>query len=168
MVGLCGEQGPTEEQAGEREKLVKCIERAGCKQHLSREKALSEISAIVEHDVSVSVKNSESEASTMVSEGLELLQVESRAMMGQSEEWERRLGGLRLANILVQKGGASSVYMLCLLEDCLGLLEDGEVRVRWAVGELLGELSKVLGVAVWDVTGERILESIERNYVSLV
>jgi hypothetical protein len=172
MVGVCGEQGPIgEQQEGEREKLEKRIQQAGCKQHLSREKALSEISAIVEHSVDSlsNLRNTKSESEEIVMpEALQLLQMESRDMMRQSDEWERRLGGLRLAKILVEKGGANEIYMSCLLENCMALLEDVEVRVRWAVGELLGELSKVQGVRVWNVTGERILESIERNYVRLV
>ena len=125
----------------------------------------------MEHSVDSfkSIENKKNECEEIVApEALELLQMESRDMLGQSEEWERRLGGLRLAKILVEKGGAKDKYMSCLLEDCMALLEDVEVRVRWAVGELLGELSRVQGVRVWDVTGERILESIERNYVRLV
>jgi hypothetical protein len=56
----------------------------------------------------------------------------------------------------------------------LSLLEDPEVRVRKAVGELLGEISRVSlllrspevtgTVYVWEEVGPRILESIERNY----
>ena len=92
------------------------------------------------------------------------------------ERWEERLGGLKLAVLLVKYnliGGGSYCQNLCDVF-CKLLLEDSEVRVRWAVGELLGELcssehvfqvdGKESGCVVWELTGEYVLDSIQRNY----
>eukprot|EP00889_Picochlorum_renovo_P004004 jgi/Picre1/31034/NNA_006391.t1 len=61
-----------------------------------------------------------------------------------SVEWEERLGGLKVSELLVRRGLVDDDFALKLCKVyCMDLLEDSEVRVRWAVGELLGELSKV-------------------------
>lgn len=47
---------------------------------------------------------------------------------------------------------------------CQRLLEDPEVRVRWAVGELLRALCEQLGISVWEKVQACVLESITRNF----
>ena len=95
-----------------------------------------------------------------------------------SEAWASRLGGIEVAKLLVQHAGAGhgtgcGLAGMADLDVFVGLLEDPEVRVRKAVGELLGEVSRVSlllrspdapPVYVWEEVGGRILESIERNY----
>ncbi len=98
--------------------------------------------------------------------------------------WEARLGGIEIARLLVQHAGAHGCgakldtrhgsFATMDIQMFLSLLEDPEVRVRKAVGELLGEISRVSlllrspevtgTVYVWEEVGPRILESIERNY----
>ena len=85
--------------------------------------------------------------------------------------WEARLGGLELARLLVKYGVGSTATTetdalrarLCPPALLAALLEDPEVRVRKAVGELLGDMSKT-SRTVWDELGGTIVESIERNY----
>ena len=57
-------------------------------------------------------------------------------------EWEQRLGGLRLARLVLQRRGSSSArtddddaFAGAMMDTCERLLEDPEVRVRWAVSE---------------------------------
>lgn len=96
--------------------------------------------------------------------------------------WEARLGGLEIARLLVQHGGAAgrgaqsdeshAGLEMIDIQLFMKLLEDPEVRVRKAVGELLGEISRVSlllpevmsSIDVWQEVGAQILESIERNY----
>ena len=82
-------------------------------------------------------------------------------------QWEERLGGLELARLLVKDAGrhgdAAYRHRVSELVCRGGLLEDPEVRVRKAAGELLGDMS-ARGAGVWEVVRDAILESIERNY----
>ena len=106
-----------------------------------------------------------------------------RAKTGQAT-WEARLGGLEIARLLVQHAGVDGQgsrldkSRVCFermdIQLIIKLLEDPEARVRKAVGELLGEISRVSlllrspevtgAVYVWEEVGAQILESIERNY----
>lgn len=45
-------------------------------------------------------------------------------------------------------------------------LQDKEVRVRWAVGEVLHVLAEKRGPPVWEHMREPILDSIHNNFVS--
>ena len=47
-------------------------------------------------------------------------------------EWEQRLGGLRLARAVLQRE-AQPAFAADMIATCQRLLEDSEVRVRWAV-----------------------------------
>ncbi|EFN56492.1 expressed protein [Chlorella variabilis] len=80
-----------------------------------------------------------------------------------SDEWEQRLGGLRLARVVLQRK-AEPAFAEDMLATCRLLLEDREVRVRWAVGELLRTLCQQLGIAAWEQVQGCILESIQRNF----
>lgn len=53
-----------------------------------------------------------------------------------------------------------------LLAECLRLLEDGEVRVRLAVGQLLRSLAAAHGQAVYAEAGPEVLRSIHEHFVS--
>lgn len=59
---------------------------------------------------------------------------------------------------------ADAAFVDDMLATCQRLLEDGEVRVRWAVGELLRALCGVAGIAAWERTRDSLLESIRRNF----
>ena len=110
-------------------------------------------------------------------EELRLLWGSVRRLVG-GETWESRLGGLEVARLLVQRAGSGHDGDVRVGEELdlglfVGLLEDPEVRVRKAVGELLGEVSRVSlllrspdvpTVYVWEEVGGKVLESIERNY----
>ena len=51
------------------------------------------------------------------------------------------------------------------VERSLSLLVDAEVRVRLAVGECLGEATKILGSQVWTQAKKPILDTIKRCWV---
>jgi hypothetical protein len=129
---------------------------AGAKAHLEREKAFTKLEAAVDDG---SIGGDDVDALDSIQNGV-------REMV-RSEEWERRLGGLRVAKVLITKGAAMEGFQQEAIQACLVLLEDREVRVRWAVGELLRALTERRGVAVWEQTRGRILGSIEHNFVSV-
>lgn len=85
--------------------------------------------------------------------------------MAGSGQWEQRLGALRVAHAVLLRR-ADPTFALSMVETCSSLLEDDEVRVRWAVGEVLRVLAEQLGIQVWELTRDRILGSICRNFVS--
>lgn len=139
--------------------------------HLKREGALRSLERLLKDTSSISC---DKEKKSSLSEELK------RAIDGfcRGERWEERLGGLQLAKLLVQYGDIedmpSYASYLCQ-EHCMNLLEDSEVRVRWAVADLLGTLSKdserLFGqehkggkCIVWDLIGTCIIHSIEMNY----
>lgn len=128
---------------------------AGAKAHLEREKAFVKLEAAMD-DGAIGCD---------APEALDAIQQGALAML-RSEEWEHRLGGLRVAKVLITKGAASETFQEDAIHGCVELLEDREVRVRWAVGELLRALTERRGIAVWEQTRGRILGSIERNFVS--
>lgn len=125
----------------------------GSKQHLVRERALSQLEQKLEH---ATAENSGELVAEAERQGQEMML---------SDEWEQRLGGLRLSRLLVASKAESAEFLQALYAACSRLLEDPEVRVRWAVGALLGELSHNYGTDVWEKMGERIMQSIEENYV---
>ena len=80
-----------------------------------------------------------------------------------SPEWEERLGGLRLARSVLQRR-VDERFAADVTAACCALLEDREVRVRWAVGETLRALCQAQGIAVWEATCPTILASIHANF----
>lgn len=135
--------------------LEAVIDQCGSAQHLVREKALSTLKALVTPDEGVD---------DSVGGRLAIIEVRSYKMMG-STAWEERLGGLKLARLLLSMKTQSKEYDEKVYEGCILLLEDREVRVRWAVGEVLGDLSRLYGIEVWDRVGSDIMRSIRANYV---
>lgn len=53
-----------------------------------------------------------------------------------------------------------------LISECLRLLEDDEVRVRLAVGQLLRALTVKHGISVYEQCRQAVLQSIFNNFVS--
>ena len=156
-------EGKQRQQDGEAV-LQEIVSQAGSRQHLEREKALRTLD-----DISSRFEGAEDSSvfAAVVRKGAE-------RMFG-SREWEERLGGLKVSELLVRRRCIDDEFALALCKVyCINLLEDSEVRVRWAVGELLGELSMMcespdgkgatLDWHVWELTGSVILKSIETNY----
>lgn len=85
-----------------------------------------------------------------------------------SDQWEKRLGGLKVAALLVTAGVGDEPFTDAMIQTCKNLLEDPEVRVRWAVGELLRALCEQHGTIVWEAVKKRILDSIRENFVGFV
>lgn len=100
-------------------------------------------------------------------EGSTLIELQNGALaMVTSAQWEQRLGGLRIGKVLTSHNVADGPFMENAIQACIDLLEDREVRVRWAVGDLLRALSERLGIHVWVRTEHAILGSIHKNFVS--
>ena len=148
--------------------MQEVLEELSSSAHLRREKALRSIERIIKEN-----KTSE-KAEKEKNQLMKQLQVAIDKFC-QGERWEERLGGLHMAKLLVQYGEMENKAFFAshLCQDhCMALLEDSEVRVRWAVAELLGTLSKESDrlfqqdgkCVVWDLTGDYIIESIQRNY----
>lgn len=71
--------------------------------------------------------------------------------------------------VLLKKGRhvLNPEYQISVTQHLLPLpQQDTEVRVRWAVGELLHVLSEQSGAAVWQHMKDPILDSIHNNFVS--
>ncbi|GAB4818455.1 hypothetical protein N2152v2_005501 [Parachlorella kessleri] len=132
--------------------VMELVSGAGSKVHLQREKALARL-----------------EESLMREEGVaqdvafwENIYTGVRNLV-RSEHWEGRLGGIRLAKVLLSYR-VEEPFATQMLQACDDLLEDGEVRVRWAVGELLHTLAERQGVGVWEHMRGPILDSIHNNF----
>ena len=71
-----------------------------------------------------------------------------------------------LLQALVEHGSTRSFdeYMIA---QSMRLLEDQEVRVRLAVGDVLKALASKLGITVYEQTHEAVLKSIHDHFVSL-
>lgn len=82
-----------------------------------------------------------------------------------SPNWEGRLGTLRLAAIWISKGNPDDSFLDLITNACDELLEDEEVRVRMAVGDVIRALSSRRGVGTWQALGDRITSSIVANMV---
>jgi hypothetical protein len=82
-----------------------------------------------------------------------------------STNWEGRLGTLRVAAIWITKGNPDDWFLDRITRACDELLEDEEVRVRMAVGEVLRALSARRGICTWQAMGGRITSSIMANMV---
>ena len=80
--------------------------------------------------------------------------------------WETKIGILLGCRILVEAVAwcptipvhISTDVDSLLRSNCLNLLSDEEVRVRLAAAELLGALAKVLGIAVYEDSKDRIVD----------
>jgi hypothetical protein len=68
--------------------------------------------------------------------------------------------------VLVDAGSVPGFNDLMVAES-LRLLEDPEVRVRLAVGQLLRSLAAAVGVAVLQACQDTVLNSIHTHFVSL-
>uniref|UniRef100_A0A061QRH4 Arm repeat-containing protein n=1 Tax=Tetraselmis sp. GSL018 TaxID=582737 RepID=A0A061QRH4_9CHLO len=80
-----------------------------------------------------------------------------------SEAWEKRLGGFKGSQVILEAGSDQDLQEL-LLKHALRCLEDSEVRVRQAVGDLLGMLAKLEGTSLYEKVSKPILESIESSF----
>ncbi|PSC73633.1 ARM repeat-containing [Micractinium conductrix] len=124
---------------------------AGHRAHLERERALGHIEALLD----AAAQSGDAAPLAVVCDG-------ARSLVA-AAEWEQRLGGLRLARAVLQRE-AQPAFAADMIATCQRLLEDSEVRVRWAVGELLRTLCEQLGIRVWEETRECILQSIQINF----
>ncbi|KAI7841245.1 hypothetical protein COHA_005082 [Chlorella ohadii] len=132
------------------------ITQAGARVHLERERALGRIEELLDGAGATGGVQPDAALVQELCDG-------ARSLLA-APVWEERLGGLRLARLLVQRGLADTAFGEDMIAACQRLLEDPEVRVRWAVGELLRALCQQLGIAVWEQMQATILESIHRNF----
>lgn len=128
---------------------------AGDPVHLNREKAITALENAFDNDG----LNDSIDATEALQEGI--------LTMIDSDQWEQRLGALRIAGVLVTKRAAQPAFLDILVQTCSDRLEDSEVRVRLAVGDVFRALSIEMGTVVWECTSDRILTSIRENFVSL-
>jgi len=128
---------------------------AGHAAHLTREKALFQLEEAINEDQFCQNRD----------QTLQEIQNAALAMV-RSEQWEQRLGALRVSKVLISRQVAKGPFQENAIQACIDLLEDREVRVRWAVGDLLRELSVQLGIHVWERVQGPILASIQFNFVS--
>ena len=95
--------------------------------------------------------------------------------MMDSEEWEARFGGLKLAEIVILQLATSDLenrakhaagldqISTCLLERSTKLMEDKEFRVRKALGPALGALARLDGALVLQKMRGALLKNIKEN-----
>ncbi|GBF89452.1 hypothetical protein Rsub_02024 [Raphidocelis subcapitata] len=82
-----------------------------------------------------------------------------------SDEWESKLGALLAAKLLLERAPALPAgFDAAAQSEALRLLEDGEVRVRLATGQLLGALARRRGPDVFAECRRRVLTSILEHY----
>ena len=134
----------------------------GSHSHLERSRALSSLRALLK-------------TKKVTADDLERLESTAVALLAtgsgpdaDSNGWEARMGGVELVRLLAQHTNTDTDAEAFRMRVCPApvlavLLEDPEVRVRKAVGELLGDMS-ARSSAVWDEFGGTIIDSIERNY----
>ncbi len=130
------------------------MSQAGDPVHLNREKA---ITSLEEAFISTDLKDSR--------DNVEQLQ-NGVLTMARSDQWEHRLGAMRISEVLISNHAADPAFLENAIQMCSDRLEDSEVRVRLAVGQVLKALSAEMGTAVWEKTSDRILSSIRENFVS--
>ncbi|KAG2450944.1 hypothetical protein HYH02_004216 [Chlamydomonas schloesseri] len=125
----------------------------GDSKHLQREKGLKALSALLQAEPADAAQAAAVEAAVM-----ELLAADS---------WERKLGGLmggKAYVCLADYRDLSQPFLEPLRGAAMGLLEDGEVRVRMAVGDVLKALAQRGGVPVFEACAPQVLGSISRNF----
>ena len=133
--------------------VISLLDGAGDPVHLNREKAFTAL----EHAIDSQNLKESADAIQALQQGV--------LTMKNSDQWEQRLGALRIAVILISKQAADPSFLDNALQMCSDLLEDVEVRVRLAVGELLRALSVEMSTLVWSRTSHRIITSIKSNFV---
>ncbi|KAF8068347.1 hypothetical protein HT031_002036 [Scenedesmus sp. PABB004] len=79
------------------------------------------------------------------------------------EAWEHKLGGLMGAKVLVERSDIPG-FDAAMVDEALRLLEDGEPRVRLAVGQLLRGLAAKRGLEVLEAAQGRVLDSINNHF----
>jgi hypothetical protein len=131
------------------------LSQAGDPVHLNREKAITSL------EESLSTKELTESRDTIE-------QLQNGALtMARSDQWEQRLGAMRIAAVLISHHAADPAFLENAIQMCSDRLEDSEVRVRLAVGQVLKALSAEMGTVVWEKTSDRILSSIRENFVSI-
>jgi len=80
------------------------------------------------------------------------------------DEWATRLAGLTAGKSLLSARLRCESVELRLQRACMDMLEDDEVRVRVAVGDVLQALAQLRGGSVLAACMERVLLSIHENY----
>ena len=135
-------------------RLVSILARAGDPVHLNREKAITSLEEALNSN---DFKDSR--------EPIEQLQ-NGVLTMATSDQWEQRLGAMRIAGVIISHHAADPAFLENAIQMCSDRLEDSEVRVRLAVGQVLKALSSEMGTVVWEKTSDRILTSIRENFVS--
>ncbi|KAG7667191.1 hypothetical protein NADE_003012 [Nannochloris sp. 'desiccata'] len=128
------------------------LSQAGDPVHLNREKAITSL----EEALSTKDPKESKEIIEQLQNGV--------LTMARSDQWEQRLGAMRIAGVLISSHAADPAFLENAIEICSDRLEDAEVRVRLAVGQVLKALSAEIGTVVWEKTIERILSSIRENF----
>ena len=85
------------------------------------------------------------------------------------DRWEAKLGGLLAAKLLIERCRAPDcplppAFDALAQSEALRLLEDSEVRVRLATGQLLGALAAKRGAAVFAEARARVVASVLEHY----
>ncbi|GAX73817.1 hypothetical protein CEUSTIGMA_g1268.t1 [Chlamydomonas eustigma] len=123
--------------------------------HIERERAKNRLELALKFASSESTDQQfENELTTLTEGTVNLLK---------SESWEARMGGLVAAKLLMQFRRFHQLENT-VLDMCMQLLEDEEVRVRLAVGDCVQILGQLRGSSVPEFCMERILLSIQENY----
>ncbi|KAG2428503.1 hypothetical protein HXX76_011620 [Chlamydomonas incerta] len=124
----------------------------GDAKHLQREKGLKALSAQLQ-----AVPADAEQAAVVKAAVLELLA---------GDTWERKLGGLMggKAYVSLADPALSEPFTERLRLAAMALLEDGEVRVRMAVGDVLKALALRGGVPVFQACAPQVLASISKNF----
>ncbi|KAG2487842.1 hypothetical protein HYH03_013559 [Edaphochlamys debaryana] len=132
--------------------LAETLVLLGDPKHLQREKGLKALSALLE------TGNAGPDATdhAAVEAGIEDLLA--------GAVWERKLGGLMGAKAYVVLAAPGAAFTERLRLAAMALLEDGEVRVRLAVGEVLKALAQRQGLAVYEACAPGVLDSITRSF----
>eukprot|EP00882_Tetradesmus_deserticola_P017180 GHRQ01018389.1.p1 GENE.GHRQ01018389.1~~GHRQ01018389.1.p1 ORF type:complete len:201 (+),score=56.31 GHRQ01018389.1:339-941(+) len=129
-----------------------CLHGLKAEKHLDRERALRKFQELISQAGTPAVQD-------VLVDGVKGLLA--------STTWEHKIGGLMAAKVLVDKCDISGFDDL-MVREALRLLEDGEVRVRLGVGQLLRALASKRGVAVMEACQETVLNSITNHFVSTV
>eukprot|EP00879_Flechtneria_rotunda_P017789 GHRR01018648.1.p1 GENE.GHRR01018648.1~~GHRR01018648.1.p1 ORF type:complete len:558 (+),score=195.68 GHRR01018648.1:134-1807(+) len=128
--------------------VTDCLLGLGADKHLDRERALRKFQQLI-NDAGTSACLND------LAEGVKELLT--------STTWEQKIGGLMGAKVMVEQCDIAGFDDL-MIDECLRLLEDNEVRVRLAVGQLMRSLAAKLGVSVLQRCQETVLASIHNHF----